>query len=114
MPIKKIKLSYIGKPQERESTKGKWQSVGIKIEGFDGWINGSFNEMVAKWKVGDELELEIDKKEYKGKTYYNFKAPSAKVTRAEFDLLVERISKIEKRLGLDKIEISENQEFPAY
>ncbi len=55
---------------------------------------GGFNGYATdKWKEGDEVEIIVEE----SGQYLNFKTPSDKVTRKEFDALALRVELLEKR-----------------
>lgn len=70
--------------------------ISVKIEHaeyVDTYINGFGSYITDKWNVGDEITIDITKKPYNGKDYFNFR------TIRPVDPQVEaRFVKIEKRL----------------
>ena len=46
----------------------------VADEKFYSGFSGKWNE---SWKVGDEVEVEVEETQYNGKTFYNIKAPAS-------------------------------------
>jgi hypothetical protein len=65
---------------------------------------------MRKWKVGDEIEIEIEEKQYKGKTYLNFKLPKSN-SGAVTAYTVEKIDQLSKMYVAlnDKVSMIEEQ-----
>jgi hypothetical protein len=68
----------------KEEVLGK---VGARVSGF-------MNRENENWKDGDEIEVEVTQ----NGEYLNFKMPDKNVTRAEFDLLINRVKVLEDRV----------------
>ena len=59
--------------KEKEGSKGKYISVGIKAEEYgDRWINGFENKTNELWQNGDRVEVIVYEKTIDDKTYLNF------------------------------------------
>ena len=77
------------------SKDGKpFKKVAIKYDGE--WYSGFYNKTVASWKVGDEVEVEVEEKEFNGKVYKNFKTPNSFGGGAVLSKLDELIAKVDK------------------
>lgn len=105
MAMRTVKIKFINrKPKVWKSGKnkgGKYVSIGMKIEGFDEWINGVGDALNEKWKVGTEVELDIKKKILDdGRIFYNFKNPTAKDSLAD---VIERLERLENIVKAGKI-----------
>lgn len=105
MALREIKIKFINrKPKvwtKGKNKDGKYILVGLKIEGFDEWINGIGDALNEKWKVGTEVELDITKKTLDdGRVFYNFKNPSAKDTLAD---VIERLEILENIIKVGNI-----------
>ena len=92
-----IKITKIARNKRQGKNGKEYTSVGIQIDGFDGWINGFGNAENSNWDVGTEVEIDIKKVEKDGKTYYNFVTKPDKITRAEFNELVKRVEMLENK-----------------
>jgi len=101
--LKKVKLTRVS-PQERTGKNGPFISLGICIDGFDGWLNGYGDEINALWETGSEVEILVWSETYKDKdgkeqTGYKFKLPPDKIGKAEFNELKDRVKKLELELS---------------
>ena len=125
MAMRKVTIAFINFTERTAKTGknkgGKYISVGLKIDGFDSWINGYRNSITENWKKGDEIEIDIKKKEADGKTYFNFKMPSDKATKQDIIALDDRVRKLELELSVlnvklgigGEVEISQKQQGEA-
>ena len=85
--------------KNKVSSKGRpYESVGIQVEGMDGWINGFGNKDNLHWEPGMEIEIEIEDTQY-GKQFKQAKSSGDNNTlKAMFDSirsLEERVNKLE-------------------
>lgn len=71
MAIKKIKITYIGEPKTVKTKKGSFQSIGMRIDGFDGWLNARVDNESAKWEKGQEITVNVTTNTKNNITYYN-------------------------------------------
>jgi hypothetical protein len=97
-----VKLTRVVR-KERDGKNGKWTSLGIQIENWEGWINGSQSDQNKNWEIGDTVSILVWSEKYtkdgEQKTAYKFKLPSDKVTRAEFQSVVDRVLRLELELS---------------
>lgn len=87
-----------------EKTGKDYTKCNIKTTNGE-WISGFKSALTDTFVEGDTVELEVEEKQYNGKTYLNFKSPS------KYDMLEARIDRIEdflKRLK-DKVLSIEKQ-----
>ena len=78
---------------------GRKQKMAIRVEGNDNWIWGFYNITNSRWEKGDEVDITIEKREYNGKTYHDFRMPPQTVNRDEFEALVKRVQALEGGQG---------------
>jgi len=102
--ITKIYRSFKDKEGNPLKTKDgrNYERVAIKCEEYeDRWISGFGEERNKNWEIGDVVEIEIyesDKKDKDGNPYLNFRMPSNRVSRSEFDALESRVSNLEAHI----------------
>ncbi len=121
--IKYLKFEDVnrdGKPY-LDKNQRPFYRVSMKVENNDNYLSGFAysTDAMRKWKVGDEVDIEITPKDINGKTYYNFKPPR---TAGAFNfgprmvLLEDRVKKIEEWITaqeMDKDEIKAEDIFPS-
>lgn len=66
----KLKIEKIF-TKEINTKKGPGVKLGVLHQG--NWYTTFLNNESKQWKVGDEIDVDFDEVEYKGKTYYNIK-----------------------------------------
>ena len=97
---KKIKIGYIKREQKiaksGKNKGGEYTSISIKVEGSESWLNGFGTKSNEDWQKGDEIEVDIESKEWNGKTYYNIKNPSGKISQEDFNALSDRVQTLER------------------
>jgi hypothetical protein len=92
-----------GNPLTYQNKKGEtvpYKKIAFKVKeevcGKMGeYINGFYQDSMAGWTDGTEIEVDVELKDGK---YLNFKLPSKSVSRAEFDVLKERVNKLWERV----------------
>ena len=67
----------------------------IGVRSGDNWY-GCFEKkgITDSWQVGDEIDVEVESREYNGQTYYDIKHPNA------FAAIEARLIKLEKALRI--------------
>lgn len=101
---KTVKLTRIVRQKPKVSKGRTYVSLGICIEGFNGWINGFENDQTISWENGDQVDLLVwletyTNKDGEEKTAYKFKLPPDKVGKVEFQSLFDRVTKLELELS---------------
>lgn len=91
-----VTLTYVKNEQKVAKKSGKtYTSCSIKTEEHgEVWLNGFGNEITKSWVQGDKVDIEVQKEEFEGKTYVNFK------TMNKADLLDDRVTALEKTMKL--------------
>lgn len=106
---KTIKIGYI-KREQKIAKSGKnegkeYTSISIKVEGRGAWLNGFGAKSNEHWQKGDEIEVDIESKEWNGKTYYNIKNPSSKISQEDFNALGDRVQALEREIISMKVNL---------
>lgn len=99
------------------SAKGQpFKKITIQSDGK--WYSGFAGQWNSSWKVGDEIECEVEEKQFNGNTYYNLKSPARGGNLDQFtstlQMLVDNTNKIIKLLesqNIDKVTPEEDIPF---
>lgn len=74
--MEKLTITKVSRNDKTSQAGKSYVSLGIKCKEYnDVFLNGFGNKDNADWKVGDVVEVTVEKKEYNGKTYLNFSVP---------------------------------------
>jgi len=82
-----------GRPYKKISFKVKEEVLGTVGK----YINGFYRDEMEHWDDGTEIEVEV----VQNGEYLNFELPKKVVSRAEFDLLLNRVKVLEDRVLTD-------------
>ena len=103
----KAKLKILKKTIKAVTTKyGEKRKHVFQLEGSKGpfWADCFANPMTSEWREGDVREMELQSREYEGKTYWNIVTPKAQ------DFIAEALKRIESKL--DRL-LGESGEVPG-
>lgn len=99
--LKKITIEGID-IKEKTSRAGKpYTSVSILTKdnnGQDQWLGGFYDQSMASWEKGMQIDLEITPKVIKDKTFYNFTNPN-KPARGNDGGLGQRVKDLETKVA---------------
>ena len=104
MAMKTVTISFINRTdkvwQKGKNKGGAYISVGLKtVKAPEVWVNGIEDALNAKWKKGDEVTIDIEKKTVDdGRIFYNFKNPSAKDSVADLFVRVDALEQEVERM----------------
>src|SRR4030042_5627908 len=80
--MEKVKITKIyltnkeGQEQWVETKNGKVRKMTIQVDKYPKqYLSGFFNLTTSRWSEGEEIEIDITKREFNGKTYLNFSLP---------------------------------------
>ena len=103
MSIRTIKITYIGEPKTIKTKKGSFQSIGMRIDGFGGWLNARVDNESAKWKKGQEVTVNVTTNTKNDTTYYNV-APLTDEQKQILEL-IDRVQILELELSNIKVKL---------
>lgn len=89
------RIAFFNKDKDGNELKNKQGKpyTRVLIDTVDGrTMSGFKNQTTANWEEGMEVEVEVQEREYNGKTYYNFNTPKqAPVDLSEVNNKLDRI-----------------------
>lgn len=90
--LKRMSEDSNGNPYRSKKDGKPYTRLLIQIEEMEETLSGFDNDATKEWKEGTVANIEVEKKEVGGNTYWNFKLPN------KFDLMEKRVLKLEKEV----------------
>ena len=108
--MEKQKITWVGERKPIQTKYGDREKFSIKTDRHgDKFISVWVNGVSGKWKIGDEIEVEVKEREYNGKKYYDAELPKQAPNSGQMTEVITRLGQI--AFTVDKVDSRVNKIF---